>query len=419
MNRFVALRKQPRTSGRASASLSVTEKRAWMVTDASTTLRAAELRGLGLDECNGPAQYVAGREAFRRMGYIGAYVVDTATHKNADKARELLERDYWIVPNVELSLPGAQATEQRARRLSRAHRWPEESGIEQAHRQGAEGEGVFLGVLDTGCDADHLEFRDRRIDFRYVPLNTTAPLRAVRGFDLTGHGTHVCGILGGRRVGVAPKADLFVASVIESETIKTSLDRILLGLDWMLSQFQKEEHLEKPAIINLSLGFSPSLLGQPVHQLVVNGIRAILKTLVDDFDILPVVAIGNSGPGQMAFPGTLPETLAVGAVDFELAPWLRSGGGVSPESGASVPDIAGYGVGVLSSLERDVERHSWYARKLGTSMASPYVAGVAALIASKDPAHLTGAELRQKLLADALPLPHAADRVGAGLARVR
>lgn len=70
----------------------------------------------------------------------------------------------------------------------------------------------------------------------------------------------------------------------------------------------------------------------------------------------------------------------------------------------------------MSSLERDIQRRSLYTRMSGTSMAAPYVAGIAALIAS---AHsgLQGAALRQRLLETALPLSAPAERVGAGLAR--
>ena len=79
--------------------------------------------------------------------------------------------------------------------------------------------GVLVGVLDTGCDADHVQFRQKRIDFCHVPLHyESEKLREIRGFDISGHGTHVCGIIAGQHIGIAPEADLMVASVIESET---------------------------------------------------------------------------------------------------------------------------------------------------------------------------------------------------------
>jgi len=73
-------------------------------------------------------------------------------------------------------------------------------------------------------------------------------------------------------------------------------------------------------------------------------------------------------------------------------------------------------VKVFSSLERDSDNRSVYKRLSGTSMASPYVAGVAALYASSD-SELYGEKLRQHLLKTVLPLNENQDRVGAGLAR--
>ena len=76
----------------------------------------------------------------------------------------------------------------------------------------------------------------------------------------------------------------------------------------------------------------------------------------------------------------------------------------------------GYEVNVLSSLERDVDRHSLYARKSGTSIATPYVTGIAALVASADP-DLQRRALGRRLIDDALALDELENRVGAGLAR--
>lgn len=241
-------------------------------------------------------------------------------------------------------------------------------------------------------------------------------MRAVRGFDVDGHGTHVCGIIAGRTVGVAPDVNLMVASVIESDTISTSLERIRIALDWMLSHFQQEENLSKPLIVNMSLGFRPAWISAPDRQAAMDGIRRILSTLVNDFDVLLVVAIGNDGPNTMRAPGYFPEVLSVGAVDFNRNPPRFSGGGISPITGGPEPDIAGYGVKIFSSLERDIDNQSRYDYMSGTSMATAYVTGIAALLASANP-ELQGDALRQRLISRAMPLNAAPNRVGAGLAR--
>jgi len=138
--------------------------------------------------------------------------------------------------------------------------------------------------------------------------------------------------------------------------------------------------------------------------------------LVADFDVLPVVAIGNEGPGNVRAPGYFPEVLSVGAIDSYHKPAGFSGGGLSPIDGEVQPNIAGSGVDIFSSLGRDMNNRSLYKYMSGTSMAAPYIAGIAALYASAD-AKLRGQVLRQHLIKTALPLQAPADRVGVGLAR--
>ena len=166
----------------------------------------------------------------------------------------------------------------------------------------------------------------------------------------------------------------------------------------------------------MSLGFITEHLKNSEKESLMVGVRGLLSTLVEDYNVLPVVAIGNEGPGNMRAPGYFPETLSVGAVDFNHKLACFSGGGQSPTDGKKQPNIVGYGVDIFSSLERDKNNRSSYICMSGTSMATPYVAGIAALCASAD-ANLQGEALRQHLLNTALPLQAPADRVGAGLAR--
>ena len=233
---------------------------------------------------------------------------------------------------------------------------------------------------------------------------------------MDGHGTHVCGIIAGQSIGVAPGVDFMVASVIESETYRTSLVRISIALDWMILQFGTEKNRDKPIIINMSLGFLPKRIPERDQDLLMVGVRELISTLVEDFGVLPIVAIGNDGPGNMRAPGYFPETLSVGAIDSEHKPAHRSGGGSSPINGEPQPDIAGYGVNIFSSVGRDRNGRSLYSEISGTSMAAPYVTGIAALYASADTC-FRGGILRQHLLNTALPLQAPANRVGVGLAR--
>lgn len=377
-------------------------------------LQSVGLARLGLSEDRiSTSAGLEPKDGFQRLENLGAYVIESQSEASTEQAREALEGDFIVMPDASLYLPGAKLGKRSVRLPASSSHWGEESGVAKAHAEGVRGEGVLVGVLDTGCDADHLEFRNRKIDYRYVPLSRNRQeIRAVRGFDVDGHGTHVSGIIAGERVGVAPEADLLVASVIESESMKTSMERIFLGLDWMLSHFQRDEHAGKPTIINMSLGFRQEWVSGPEEMAILDGLQELLAILVE-IDVLPIIAIGNDGPGVMRAPGFFPQVLSVGAVDSQLQPAWFSGGGT--HNGATEPDVAGFGVDVWSSLERRADNHSLYAQMSGTSMATPYVTGIAALHASRD--GLQGAALHSQLKATALPIAAPPDRVGSGLAR--
>ena len=175
-------------------------------------------------------------------------------------------------------------------------RWPEASGVELAHAQSIRGQGALVCVLDTGVDADHAELRRKVIDFRYIPLDPrSGVMRTVRGFDVDGHGTHVSGIIAGRNVGVAPDVDLMVAAVLESETLRTSLERVVVALNWVLAQFEDPANRDKPVIVNMSLGFMRSSLDRTDLESPVQGFQKVLSTLLDEFHVLPICAVGNEG----------------------------------------------------------------------------------------------------------------------------
>jgi subtilisin family serine protease len=416
MTKFVALRRVPHEE-QSQRSLSVEDQRIAAAQSEANGEKRDLLQSIGLTQVDPVERTPQFRHTFKRLNYLKAYVVETPNPAVAERARELLEPEYVVVPNVALSLPRPTMDRRYLRRPRAYTGWPPESGVALAHQREIWGQGVLVGVLDTGCDADHIEFRNKQVDFRYIPLDPTADaVRTCRAFDVDGHGTHVCGIIAGQRVGVAPCAELMVASVIESETLRTSLERVVIALNGMLAEIQLEKNLHKPAIINISLGFLPEWVNAAQLSAVSRGIQQILNTLLIDYNVLPIVAIGNDGPGRMRAPAYYPETLSVGAVDrmLTLAPF--SGGGRSPLAPIVGPDIVGYGIDILSSLERQIDGRSVYALASGTSMAAPYVTGIAALAAAADPT-LQGDKLRQHLLTYALPIVENRERVGAGLAR--
>jgi hypothetical protein len=366
--------------------------------------------------------------SYRFMPLIGATMAHFYEDKTEREARGELERDFEFIPDVvPLSFPGpvsAGQTGPRNRGMSSLaeREWPDESGVPLAHAQGIRGAGVLLGILDTGVDADHPEHAAKVIQFRYVSLFPNSPhnpARDIRGFDPDGHGTHVCGVAAGIHHGVAPEVDLYVASVIESETIRTSLGRVAAGMEWLLHQFSSPQNVSRPAVVNLSLGFPlnpPPGISEADYNLNIRALRTMLRRLLDS-NILPVVAAGNSGPDTVGYPAGFEESLAVGAVDFERNVATFSASGAVGRR--SVPDVMGYGVNVYSSTERRCNNQAFYERMSGTSMAAPYVAGIASLYRCRAP-DLTALEVRDLILDNAVKLPRSGTvRTGKGLAVFR
>lgn len=366
--------------------------------------------------------------SYRFMPLIGATMAHFYEDGTEQAARGELEKEFEFIPDVvPLSFPGpvsAGQTGPRNRGMSSLaeREWPEECGVPLAHAQGIRGAGVMLGILDTGVDADHPEHFNRVIQFRYVSLFPNSPhnpARDIRGFDPDGHGTHVCGIAAGIHHGVAPEVDLYVASVIESETIRTSLGRVAAGMEWLLHQFSRPENAMRPAVVNLSLGFPlapPPGISEADYHLNLRALQTMIRRLLDS-NVLPVVAAGNSGPDTVGYPAAFPESLAVGAVDFERNVATFSASGAVGRR--VVPDVMGYGVNVYSSTERRCNNQAFYERMSGTSMAAPYVAGIAALYRCRAP-DLTATEVRDLILTNAVKLARSGThRTGKGLAVFR
>jgi subtilisin family serine protease len=425
MDTYIAIKKSAHLSSAGlSDSSDTAQKRIYLREESlSQSLQKKALLQQGLNEI--PAHESLAEkypektnDSFTRFDHVDAYILRLSNQDKVKQSRDIFGDDYYVVPNNNLlTLPESQGSGNLGE-SSRSSNWPAESNIEKAHQEGLKGEDVIVAVLDTGCDADHVQFSDKVVDFRYFSPTSTQLPRAIRGFDLQGHGTHVCGIIAGKKVGIAPQATLMVASVIESEKTSTSLMRIVAALEWLTTKVIEPGNEQKAVILNLSLGFKPKDVSSGSEKVVLAAMRDLLKTLAEGYDVLPVVAIGNEGQGNFRYPAGFPEVLAVGAVDNQLTPWNLSGGGLVNIDGQSLtkPDVVGYGVDVYSSFERTIEGHSRYQKKSGTSMATPYVSGVAALIAQET--GLRGSALRDRLMSLTLPLPkYPQERVGSGVVR--
>lgn len=265
------------------------------------------------------------------------------------------------------------------------------------------GRGVRVAVLDTGIDLKHPDFRKRLKEGR----DAVSFVKGQKVQDGNGHGTHVSGTLAGplesvatRRYGVAPGAELLVGKVLNNDGEGFD-DQIINGIQWAIEQ--------KARIISMSLG-SRRAIDEPYSPLYE---RIAERALQSDPGTIIIAAAGNDSdrPAMTApvgNPAACPSILAVAACDQDLA--------IAPFSSAEMDgigavDLTGPGVNIYSSMPGGK-----FGEFAGTSMATPHIAGIAALWLESSP-KMTASELWDKLKHNAQTLGAAAD-FGAGLARV-
>jgi len=244
------------------------------------------------------------------------------------------------------------------------------------------GAGIRLAVLDTGMDLGHPDFAGR------VVVSQSFVGQPVQ--DLHSHGTHCIGTAAGPRApagatpryGVAYGAQIYVGKVLANSGSSVG-GSVLAGMNWAIAN--------RCAVISMSLGGRSGV--QAAYTAAGN---AALNN-----GCLIIAAAGNDA-GPTNAPANSPSILAVASLDNTLAP--------SAFSCFGKIEIAGPGRDVYSSVPRPTR----YGYKTGTSMATPHVAGVAALWAQTSP-NLRGRALWNRLLAAARPLPHPPARVGRGL----
>ncbi|MGW6278462.1 S8 family peptidase [Kribbella sp. NPDC055071] len=242
-----------------------------------------------------------------------------------------------------------------------------------AWQAGYTGKGVSIAVLDTGIDTTHPDLATQVIGERNF---TTEPNE-----DLVGHGTHVASTIAGTAAasngkykGVAPDAKLYDGKVCEQSGCEISA--ILAGMEWAANEVKAD-------IVNLSLGGPDTPDLDPLEEAV--------NRLTKDSGTLFVIAAGNSGPGDgtVESPGSADEALTVGNVTKQDLLNLTSSRGPRVGDGAVKPDITAPGTGIVAAKSKDSTIgdpvDDRYLRLSGTSMATPHVAGAAAILRQEHP----------------------------------
>ncbi|GGW96229.1 hypothetical protein GCM10010297_17630 [Streptomyces malachitofuscus] len=259
------------------------------------------------------------------------------------------------------------------------------------------GDGVKVAVLDTGVDTDHPDLAGRlEAATSFVPGETVE--------DVHGHGTHCAGTVAGPvspqqgpRYGVAPEARILAAKVL-SNAGKGPDGQILAGMAWAVSHGAR--------VISMSLGarVRPGEIFPQTYETL--AVRALaLGTLI-------VAAAGNDSRRPVRTepvnrPANCPSILSVAALDNALTPPYFSNTAVNGQGGEI--NIAAPGWQVRSAAPG-----GGYQVMSGTSMATPHVAGVVALL-SQAHTDASAADLSAALIAGAFPLGQPAVDVGAGL----
>ncbi|GAA3907712.1 S8 family serine peptidase [Streptomyces lacrimifluminis] len=280
-------------------------------------------------------------------------------------------------------------------------------GAPTAWAAGYDGTGVKVAVLDTGIDTAHPDLTGQVVaeqDFSGSASGTG---------DKSGHGTHVASTVagtgaraGGTYKGVAPGAKILNGKVLDDGGFGSD-SGIIAGMEWAVAQGAD--------VVNLSLGGEDMPGIDPLEETV--------NRLSAESDALFVISAGNSGEAgesTVGSPGSADAALTVGAVDKsdQLADFSSRGPRVG-DSGVK-PDLTAPGVDITAASAAGSNLSEVYPSDIpgyltisGTSMASPHVAGAAAILAQQHP-DWTGERIKALLTGSAEPGSYSSFQQGTG-----
>jgi len=271
------------------------------------------------------------------------------------------------------------------------------------------GKGINVAILDTGFYKAHPDFANRQIDGKSFVAGEEWDL------DGHGHGTHCTGTAAGyislendHRYGVAYESNIFIGKVL-SDTGSGVTSNILDGIDWALEK--------QCQVISMSLGSAVQIGEKPSPVFEQVGRKALEKKA------LIIAAAGNDSkrpnhlPRPVSSPANAESIMAIAALDKNLNVASFSNAGLNVADGGRI-DLSAPGVNILSSYSENASNSTLYKMMNGTSMATPHVAGVAALYFEAYP-NLSAAEIWLKMEKSAKELQNQLLRdVGAGIIQV-
>ncbi len=249
-------------------------------------------------------------------------------------------------------------------------------GADKVHNNGIKGETINVAILDTGADLDHPDLVSN-IVYSYDFSGFNDPDAS----DRNGHGTHVAGTVGALLnsngvVGVAPDVNLYILKVF-TDSGRGSYSDVIEALEWCYLTHGDSNSNNDIQIVSMSLG-SEYADGDPDFE-------DLVDTLYD-VGILLVGAAGNSGSANdnVIYPARYENVIAVAATDINN--YKASFSSTGPAVEISAPGV----------LIRSTYKNDRYATMSGTSMATPHLAGTAALVMAANPG-ISNVEVRQIL----------------------
>jgi subtilisin family serine protease len=315
----------------------------------SVRLRVSEIADRLSQDYGGRPEHIY-KHALR--GFATRMSARQARMMERDPRVDFIERDRWVWATTNgVGSWGLDRIDQR------------DLPLNDTYLYNSAGVGVNVYVIDTGIRTTHSEF-EGRANPAFTAINDGGGAE-----DCNGHGTHVAGTIGGKTYGVAKGVTLHAVRVLRCGGFGL-LSKILAGVDWVTGN-----HV-KPAVANMSLASIRSpILGRAVKKSIAAGV------------IYAVAAGNNNLPACWFTPAHVREAITVGASTStdERASFSNKGRCV---------DLFAPGLGITSAVHTGDEATASYS---GTSMASPHVAGVAALYLQNHPT-ATPAEVEQAIL---------------------